>query len=317
MSGNQADIPASAPDTGEPDDFDAALAEFAGEADAPAVAAGTSPEDKAPPQPEAPAPEAGDQGQSAAEQAPTGEPTGDDPLSGVPESVRAEIDKLKREVATISGRAAAEARRANALERQLASGTQPAGTPASGQPSNGNGPTTAEEARDVLESDDMKRLKEDYPEIAGPIVAALQRLEARTQELAVPVQNLAAQQQSLEVDQRYAALAEKHPDWQTYATDQRWGAFLNEQPRFVQEMFARNVDVSDPEEAAFVLTRFKEYIGVKTPPASTEPAPANTEVQRRQRQLDAARDGGTSGAGATVTGIPDDFDAAMAAYAKT
>lgn len=314
MSGNNGDSPALAPVDGD-DAFNAALVELEKDDGTPATAAGNdgqAPND--PPAGPASTSPAGDHGQAAGDPAPAGAPT-DDVWKDVPEAARAQFEKLQRDFQAASGRLSAADKRANQLLQQLQQTSRQNGEQA---PSDGSGqPTTPAGARAALESDDMKRLREDYPEIAAPITAALGAIAQQVESLAAPVQSLNEQHIHQETQARYDALAQHHPDWQQYSTDARWANFLAQAPQYVRDMHARNVDVSDPEEAADVLSRFKAFIGVTATPT---PAPGPTPTPpaadpRRQRQLDAGRDGGSNGAGAAGTGIPDDFDAAVAAYA--
>jgi hypothetical protein len=241
----------------------------------------------------------GDPGQAAGDPAPAGAPI-EDVWKDAPPALRAQFDELKRQQATLAGRVSAADRRANFLQQQLETAKQQGVEPA--------------KAREPSER--LKRLKEEYPEIADPILEELADIRSRQDALAAPVEQIEQQQLQQDLQVRLNALAEKHPDWQTYSTDARWGDFLAAQPQFVRDMHARNVDVSDPDEAADVLTRFKGFIGAVADPAPT-PAPQNQAAAlKRQRQLDAARDGGSNGGGATTSGVPDDFDAAARIYAE-
>lgn len=316
MSGTPTDSPALAPVDGN-DEFNAALVELEQGTEAPAAAAGDEAKapEATPAEPASTGP-AGDQGQAAGDPAPAGAPT-DDVWKDVPEAARAQYEKLQRDFMAASGRLSAADKRANQLLQQLQQTSQQGGNQA---PADGSTqPTTPAGAKAALESDDMRRLAEDYPEIAGPIKAVLGAIAQQVESLAVPVQTINEQHVQQESQARYNALAQHHPDWQQYASDARWANFLAQAPQFVRDMHARNVDVSDPEEAADVLSRFKAYIGVTATPAPT-PAPTPTPTPaadpRRQRQLDAGRDGGSNGAGAAGTGVPDDFDAAAAFYAS-
>ena len=312
MTTNTAD--SGATDPNGPDAFDQAMAEFTAPESAPAQAAGQQSEGQSePPAPDLTSPPVTNPGGSeppAGNPAPAGDPT-DDVWKDVPEAARKAYEQSQAAIASLKGRVSAEARRANQLQRQLAQA--PAGSEGSQQ---GNQDGGAAPANELLDSEKLKRFQEDYPEIADPFVSTISALQARIDQLAAPVNSIAQAQVEADHLARYDALAEQHPDWQQYATDARWGEFLENSPRFIQEMHARNVDVSDPEEAAFVLSQFKGYIGAATTPASvaSTSAPAPTVDPRRQRQLDAGRDAGASGAGAAVQGVPNDLDAALAVY---
>ena len=315
MSTGQAD---SAPSVdNQPDAFDEAMAELTGEGSAPTDdVAGKQPEAQGEPpiddQASPPAAPAGGTEPPAGNAAPDGEPT-DDVWKDVPEAARTAWDQAQATIASLRGRASAEARRANEFQRQLSQrsvgsieehgddGEKVDSTPLS--------PAAAK----------LKRLMEDYPEIGDPITELRNELKQEIAGLRAPVHAFEQTQEAENAQAMLEAVAAKNPRWNAYHGDPRWDEFRATQPRFVTDAMGRNwSSISDPDEAAFVVERFEQFIGgpAATPTPMPAPTPTPSADPRRQRQLDAGRDAGSTGAGATPTGIPaDDFDAAVGIFA--
>lgn len=316
MATNPADIAPSE----DADDFDKAFDEIAsGAAEAPAENAGD--DDGADPVPEAdgesspPAGEAaGEEANVAGNQPPASAEPSDDIWANAPPELREARERELRDynfrLQSANGRVSALHRKLNEQSAQPSQrqdgGAKPA--PAAGSEADPSGDA----------NDPLAKLVEEYPEIGGPILDTINGLKEQITQLSQPVASIAEAQQVTEKAKQYGILADRHPDWQQLAQDDRWGGWIETQPRAVQEAFARNVDVSDGQEAAWVLDLFKRDMGISAPAVQPAPAPSPTPApssaplsadQRRQKQLDAGRDGG-SGGGPTVTNeIPDDFDA--------
>lgn len=298
MATNPADIAPSE------DDFDAAFNEIA-DGTPPPVSNDAEDGDAALPADEA----ASEEANVAGDQPPAGAEPSDDIWASAPPEIREAREKEMRDynfrLQSQQGRVSALHRKTQQLEQQLSQGG--GGQPAA-QPGGGAEPAAAEDGAD----DPLKQLVEDYPDIGTPLAAMFTDLKAQLAEARQQVAPLAQSQAEAVRTAQYGILSARHPDWQTLSTDERWGGWITTQPRAVQEAFARNQDVSDGEEAAWVLDLFKRDVGIT--PAAPTPSPTPTPTpspadQRRQRQLDAARDGGGNG-GATVTNdLPDDFDA--------
>lgn len=312
--------PANIAPSEDADDFDAAFNEIAsGNSEPPASEAGDD-DDDPDPVPEAdgeaspPAgAAAGEEANVADDQSPAGAAPSDDIWANAPPELREAREKELRDLnfrlSSQQGRVSALHRKLQERERQQQPGQDGGGQPEARRADEGGEPA----------NDPLATLKEEYPEIAAPIVATIESLQQQIADLSQPVTSMAEAQAQTFKAQQYGILAQRHPDWQELAQDDRWGGWIEAQPRAVQEAFARNVDVSDGKEAAWVLDLFKADMGISAPtpapsptPAPTPaPSPAPTADQRRQKQLDAGRDGG-SGGGPTVTNeLPDDFDAEL------
>lgn len=312
MATNPADIAPSE----DADDFDKAFDEIAsGAAEAPAENAGD--DDGADPVPEAdgesspPAGEAaGEEANVAGNQPPASAEPSDDIWANAPPELR---EAREKELRDLNFRLASQQGRVSALHRKL----QEQGQQQNRQ--DGGGQPAAQQQEDgEIAADPLAALKEEYPDIAAPIAAEIEGLRQQIANMTQPVNTLAEAQQQMETQRQVSILAERHPDWLELSKDDRWEGWAASQPRAVQEALARNANVSDGQEAAWVLDLFKRDMGISAPAAQPAPAPSPTPApspaplsadQRRQKQLDAGRDGG-SGGGPTVTNeIPDDFDA--------
>lgn len=318
MTTETADSPATAHI--EPDAFDQAMAEFANSDGATTADTGAGkPEEQSANSPlvEQALPPAQEAGSSlppaGADVAPGGNPT-DDVWNNVPEAARIAFEESQREIARLKGGVSGQARRANQLQRQLEQ-YQAGGRV---EPTQTDGQKAGKPAANPLESERFKQFKDDYPELADPISATFSDMQQQIDRLTAPVKAFEEMHQAENAQAIIEAVAEKNPRWNAYVGDPRWDEFRDSQPRFVIEAMDRNwVSISDPDEAAFVVDRFEQFIGAAVSPTPTPaPSPTPTADPRRQRQLDAGRDAGASGAGASVTGIPDDYDVAMAAFTQ-
>ena len=250
---------------------------------------------------------AGGNGDVAAHPAPA--PTqSDDIWKDAPAHLREAYEQSKRDAEyrlnSANGRVSGQDRRITELTRELDRLKQGG----QAQPQGQQEEQTASDA-----NDQVKQLREDYPEIANPLLNRIEQLDGIVQQLREPVNNIADERAQAVRLQQYSILQQQHPDWEQYANDDRFAGWLETQPRAVQEAAARNTDVTDGNEAAWVLGLFKSAINA---PSTVEtPAPQSGGDPRRQRQLQAGRDGGSGNSAPTQSGIPDDFDAATAAYA--
>ena len=307
MNVNQAD---NAPD-GEPvDDFDAAMDEIAAGNESPANAADDNANAPVEPSASDDQPlEKSDGEEQAAGTPPASEQPSDDIWKDAPQALREAYEREKRD---LGYKLASANGRVSALDRKLAElAKAPAGTQSDNEGSAGEADEGGKPNR--FESPEIVKLKEDYGDIAAPLIGLIQEQADQIAKLTAPVQALETGRTEAARQEQYSILEKAHPDWRTLSLDERWGGWIETQPRAVQEAYLRNVDVSDGVEAAFVLDLFKKEMGIT-------PAPTPPSVDpRRQRQLDAGRDGGRSGGLPTTNEVPaDDFEAALdAAQAKS
>lgn len=286
----------TAPSAETPSEFEDAFAAFAsGETPAPADDAATDGDDDGKPDdkdPAEPAPDAAP-APGPADAAPSGPAAEADEIdwSAVPPAVRTAYEKIQHEAKSLRGRVSAADRTLHQLR------TRPAPQAPQG--------TDKAPAKPALTEEQIAQLRDDYPDVAGPIldmmeslradVAGVRQQDEETREAAILAANV-------------ADLGEVMPDWQQWGSDQRFETWITTQPRHIQEAAGRNSQhIVDVGEAHDVLSRFKA--------AHSAAAPAPTPNPRRDRQLRAGGDA-TTRQPATVTDVPDDFDAAFKAHAK-
>ena len=247
-------------------------------------------------------------------QPPAGQPTQDIWQNATEEqraafqAALAERDQLSTKVTRLIGQV-------SAADRQLARLRSQSGA-TSGQ--QGDSGQDSGNAADPFEAEDIKRWREEYGEIADPVLKLLKSQAAEIAALKAPVAEVAQEREAQVRTAEIETFTRAHPDWEAYVNDQRYPEWLATQPKAVRDAAQRAVNVEDGAEAAWLLSQFKASIGAggsaPSPdprPGSGKPTPSLTDL-KRQRQLGAGRDGGGSAA-PMQTGIPDDFDAATAA----
>ncbi|QUT04049.1 hypothetical protein KFK14_12920 [Sphingobium phenoxybenzoativorans] len=211
--------------------------------------------------------------------------------------------------------------RLSTADRQLAELRAAQGQPA---PAGGQEPgpaPAAQPASNPFETEAIKKLREDYGEVAGPLIDAMvAQAQAHADEinaLKAPVQQMGQERFQAAVGEQESFLTSQHADWKSHVEDERFSGWVQSQPQMIRDAIARNAsNIVDGREAAMVIGMFKAAIGAGTPPPPPPPPPPpnpqpSAIEQRRQRQLEAGRDGGQGNAAPASSGVPEDFDSAM------
>lgn len=260
------------------------------EAEAPADAPVEAPEHEAAPvaAQETPAPEA-----------PPAEAAPQDLWETVPEALRNEYRTIRHERDSDRGRIAAYQRRIAELEAaQQAAAAQPAAAAA-----------PAPQNSDIDQR--LRQVREDYPELAEPLIAVIEQVRREAEQLGQ------RQQQQL---QRYYAdqqrrLSAAHPDWSTVFTQNaaELAAWLPTQPDEFRAALERNAQaIEDAEEAAAVVAAFKAHLQQKQAPApAVRPQPQAVTPPRdarRERQILGATAVAPAGRQAVSATLPEDAD---------
>jgi hypothetical protein len=311
--GNAADAPSP---TAE---FDAALNEAIAKEVSPDPSADdlggdhTPGEDAAEPGDKAPAVDAAALGDTASATAQAGEAP-QDIWANAPQQLRDAYEAEKRNadlrIRSMAGRHSSLERQLQQERQQRAQGQQPQGQvqddPAQGRETGGAYvPATS------LEADTIKQLREDYPEVAGPLIDLIAAQQARLDQMAQPVQQMQQQQATAFVTEQEKLLTDQVPDWQDAVMDDRFAGWLQSEPTSVQDAMQRNFSqIVDGADAALVVSRFKAAVGFAAP-SSAAPA-AQPQDDRRARQLAAGRDSAASPPPASNVGPSDqDFDGSL------
>ncbi len=156
--------------------------------------------------------------------------------------------------------------------------------------------------------DSLAAVREEYPEVTGPLVDEL--VELRATVLRLDQSNASAAEQArareqLELSEFVAGqeqkLTEAHPDWSEVVISPEFVNWVQSGPQFIRDGIARNGNgIVDGEEAATIVQLFKS--------AQDQAAP-NPLADKRQRQLEGSRAVPARTPGATPQGTPDDYHA--------
>lgn len=348
-----------------PDDFDAAWDEYAGGFDGKAPSdkdrAEPAPADDDPDPAPSDADDGGDDGsqdQGRAEDATGGDTPsqntdgsgpqdatqgqGNDPFASLPSEARAEVDRMRQENRRHRGNQAALQRELDRIRRQYPdTSKQASGKTDGGQGRKGTDDQPPADGQDPLDSDDWKKLRDEYPEVTGPLERQFQAMRSQLDELKQGMTGVTGHVQEQTLQRNYETVAAQHEDFarfttapegdpwaQTYAEAlESWAA---EQLPEVQQVIERNADdVVEPEKVDRILTQFKQssiyqrYLGQsdgqkaadKTEPSADQAGKSDDTSSRRRRRMDSAPSVGGKGPGA-ATGAPDDYDNAFDHFAK-
>jgi hypothetical protein len=230
-----------------------------------------------------------------------------DPWGAATPELRAAYDALKAERDDYQQKWKSDNGRIAAYKRELAaarSQTPPA------QPA----PPAGEAADDPMSKAEeaIRRVREDFPEIAdtlAPLADALKATRAEIAPLRAAQQATRAEDAAVIASEQETALAAKHPDWQTVA-DAAFVDWAAAQPKWVQDIMAANAAaIVDADGAAVVLDRYKQAKGI-APQQTQQAAPAAIDKtrDRRARQLAGSASPAPRGAQAGMTGAPPDSD---------
>lgn len=235
-----------------------------------------------------------------ASQPPSEEPA-PDPWANLSDEQKALLAELTRERDEAIHRASSDANRVAALTRKLQT-LSVAGAP----PQEAPAPTEAQKALDGK----IKQLREDYGEIAEPLIELIEVQKKELDTVRTTLAGLNEAQQAQVIAHETVALEQRHPDWRNIAQSGDFAGWLEVQPPNIQRL----AQSWDARETSVVLTLFKaeraEATGqtqTETPPA---PKPDAATGARREQQLEGSKTVRSRPAPA-ASGPPEDFDAAF------
>ena len=231
---------------------------------------------------------------------------------------KAYIDTLTQSARSAAGRMSALMRRypelfdgrGEVVERQ----------PGSPAPKKAVAPS--KEAKPPLAEDpDVKKLKEDFPEVAGPVMKMFEAQAEKTKEIQDQLDRRSASDQKSQFLENERLLGEQHSDWKEVAATPQFMAWLDAQPQLVKAAAQRNGDaIVNLEEAAFLFDTFKLAQGKAAapnpaPPKSEDP-PKTALSAKRQAQLESSVTPTAKGAPKASTGVSDDPKQAWAEFER-
>ena len=166
-----------------------------------------------------------------------------------------------------------------------------------------------DQSSEVDYPEDIKKVLEDYPEIAGPIIKALDsKYGAFKQEVDARFEPLQQQEQQRYIDGQVALLDQHIPIWRETVNSQDYADWLSQQPEAVQGM-ANSIHAKD---YAYLMTA---YSATKTNVDAEKHQQANELADKRRQKL-AANVTVQSTGQSKKSVAPDDFDKAWDYYAS-
>lgn len=182
-------------------------------------------------------------------------------------------------------------------------------------------PPAKQKPKSVLDDPELKKAKEEYPEVFGPLEKTIKALEERVGKADEALEGLNQERTDAYIAEQERQLAKDHPDWQTVTAKDSFGQWLVKQPRAIREAAIRNGQgIVDAEEASLVIGLYKQQTGqAQTNPPDNGAGSGggkgtSTTDTRRKRQLEAtAVTSKGPGGGAQP---PDDFEQAFNYYAS-
>lgn len=232
----------------------------------------------------------------------------DPKLRAAYEAAQFQISKLEHEGRSNRGRLTALQRQNDELKSGRAGAAPAKG--AAGQGGDGGEGTDA-----LLDGEDWKRFKSEYPEVAAPFETIVSKLQATNVRLEKELSAIGTDRRQTALTEQETALTEAHPDWQAVTDTKEFVDWVFSQPRYIQEAAERNGNgIVDAAEAADLIGRYKattQASGATTEQSDPAHAGKDTETPgpsgRRRRQLESASSAQSRGPGAAV-GIPADGD---------
>lgn len=280
-----------------------------------------------------------------------------DPWSkAAPELVQARDAAVEAATAGHREQIARRTRENDRLKERLAALEKPGATaPRAAAPAKPAGGTPAAAAAPTGErAERLKKLREEYGEVADPLLAeidATNQLALKTQQENAALQTRLAAIEGreterttvAEVNEQVAALEDEHPDWRDLTgepgsklaeADKKLAAtkfidWLDTQPAFVREAAKRNGErIVDAESAALMIRLYKADLGIGPKATAAKPGEASGDATppsaptrqtppdpRRANQLRGSSTVPARGPGA-ASAPPDDFESAFQHYAK-
>lgn len=234
-----------------------------------------------------------------------GTETTDDAPSAL-DALKAQNERLEWIVRTQDGRLSAAARELADLKRRTAATIPDKGT---------SGDTDDDPSKGRKER--LASTREEFPDIAGPVVEELESLRAEISSLReqsgrkASEDRAAAEQRISDIheEQQREFLKEHADGFDVISKNAKmFQSWIEDQPKLIRDQFAINSEaIVDANGAALVVTRFKQALAEAD--ASRSGGDSETRQQsRRERQRDGARETRGRRAPATTPDLPDDAD---------
>lgn len=194
-------------------------------------------------------------------------------------------------------------------------------------PATGSAPDAGDRAQPKpvrrMSAEDLKKVREDYPELA-PVVESVESLHEETERLRASNAAENAHRTEAYYDDQFNQLLGLHPDYEQIVRkpdgtpNKDFIDYVAAQPEWFQELVNKNgKELEDLKAADFVMRSYKDAHGIavssSSQPQSERSAPSNPMAARRAEQLRGSTAVSSRG-GASGSGPPDDFEASFEFY---
>lgn len=138
--------------------------------------------------------------------------------------------------------------------------------------------------------EELEQFKEQYPDVYG-VVETISALKADSQvnDLRSEVEQLRAREQEMEVQKAYQELLRYHEDFDDLRNDDKFLAWLDEQPSSLSDAIYKNN--TDAKMAARVIDLYKADVGLTKKKRSSNASAAETVTRRQAKDVNANGNG--------------------------
>jgi hypothetical protein len=139
--------------------------------------------------------------------------------------------------------------------------------------------------------EELEQFKQQYPDVYGVVetISAL-RADSTVEELRNEVNRLREREQDMEVQKAYQELLRHHPDFDDLRNDDKFLAWLDEQPSTLSDGIYKNN--TDAKWAARVIDLYKADTGLSKNKRGTNASAAETVTKRVAKDVNAKGTGG-------------------------
>lgn len=237
-------------------------------------------------------------------------PQGFDPWAGMTPEQKAHFEKLQASERSNRGRV-------GALTKKLNATTSP--TRAAAPADRGEEQPTErkpEESEAAALDERLKRAREEYGDVIGPVADVIDELRAEISTLKASATRHQVEEDAEAITAQLAELESKHKDYREYnGENPDYVEWFSQQPANIQSL----ANSFDAREVSLALTLFKAERGISSDagaePTKGEDDAGTAQGDKRRRQLEGSRQVSTRGVPA-AGGVPNDFKSAFHARAK-
>ena len=138
--------------------------------------------------------------------------------------------------------------------------------------------------------EELEQFKEQYPDVYGVVetISAL-KADSHVNELRSEVEQLRAREQEMETQKAYQELLRYHEDFDDLRNDDKFLAWLDEQPTSLSDAIYKNN--TDAKMAARVIDLYKADSGLSKKKKSSKSSAAETVTRTQAKDVNAAGDG--------------------------